>query len=158
MRLKLEQDTTLDDIHILIQYAEKNEVLKRLIRAVKSCEEKMEAFDRERKLMLNVTDIYYFESVDKKTFACCREKVYYVADRLYQLKNNLAGYGFVQINKACLLNINVLSSMRSTLNSKMEATLANGERVNVSRKYIHEIKEALKGGYPNGSGVVQKLF
>ena len=74
MRLKLEQDTTLDDIHILIQYAEKSEVLKRLVRAVKSCEEKMEAFDRERKLMLNVTDIYYFESVDKKTFACCRER------------------------------------------------------------------------------------
>lgn len=150
MRLELEQDKTLDDIQVVICYPEQNELLNRVVWAVKSCEEKIQAMDREQRIMLNITDIYYFESVDKRTFAYCREKVYDIADRLYQLKNNLSRFGFVQVNKACLLNINVLSSVRSLINSKMEATLKNGERINMSRRYLPEVKEALRGGYPRG--------
>lgn len=145
MRLRLERDANLDDISVLIRYAEKNPLLQRLVRAVKSCAEKIEAQDGDRTVMLNIMDIYYFESVDKKTFACCWKKVFRVKDRLYQLKETLAHYGFVQVNKACLLNVNVLTSIRSMLNSKMEATLLNGERISVSRKYIPEIKAGVKG-------------
>lgn len=145
MKLRIERDVSLSDISVLIRYAEKNPLLHRLIHAVKSCAEKIEALDGDQTVMLNIMDVYYFESVDKKTFACCRENVFRVKDRLYQLKENLAHYGFVQVNKACLLNVNVLTSIRSMLNSKMEATLLNKERISVSRKYISEIKAGVKG-------------
>lgn len=144
MRLKLEQDRTLKDISVYIRYAEKNQMLGRLLRAVRSCEETVPAYAEEREISLAVPDIYYFESVDKKTFAYCQKSVYRVDDRLYALQERFARYGFVQVSKACILNINVLKSVRTLLNSRMEALLVNGERVGISRRFIPELKKALK--------------
>jgi DNA-binding LytR/AlgR family response regulator len=144
MQLRVERDSSLDDLHVLITYVEPDQMLGRLVCAIKNLGEKIEAHDEDRTVMLNVVDIYYFESVDKRTFAYCKHEVYRVSERLYQIKEKLARAGCVQVNKACLLNVNMLESIRSTPNSKMEAELSNGERVSVSRKYLPEIKAAIK--------------
>ncbi len=144
MRLTVEQDTSLDDLTVRILYIRKDRMLQRLIRAVQSCESKIKATLDGGTVWVSVADIYYFESVDKRTFLYSADCVYHVEERLYQLKERLAVYGFVQVNKACLLNISVLQKIRPLANSKMEGMLANGERVNISRRYIPEIKEALK--------------
>ena len=95
--------------------------------------------------MINILDIYYIESVDKKTFVYLENAVYRTDFRLYQLKNKLQTYGFVQISKSCILNINVLDSIRPLFNSRMEATLKNGEKVNINRNYLIGVKKALGG-------------
>ncbi|MDE6406050.1 MAG: LytTR family transcriptional regulator DNA-binding domain-containing protein, partial [Lachnospiraceae bacterium] len=73
------------------------------------------------------------------------KEVYHIDLRLYQLKERLQSAGFVQISKSCLLNINALESIRPLFNSRMEATLKNGEKVCVNRKYLQEVKKALRG-------------
>lgn len=60
-------------------------------------------------------------------------------------ENKLQAYGFVQISKSCILNINVLESIRPLFNSRMEAALKNGEKVTINRSYLHEVKKALGG-------------
>ena len=95
--------------------------------------------------MINILDIYYIESVDKKTFVYLENAVYRTDFRLYQLKDKLKTYGFVQISKSCILNINILESIRPLFNSRMEATLKNGEKVNINRNYLNEVKNALRG-------------
>ncbi len=96
-------------------------------------------------LMINILDIYYIESVDKKTFVYLENAVYRTDFRLYQLKDKLRAYGFVQISKSCILNINTLESIRPLFNSRMEATLKNGEKVNINRNYLNGVKNALGG-------------
>lgn len=96
-------------------------------------------------LMINILDIYYIESVDKKTFVYLENTVYRTDFRLYQLKDKLRAYGFVQISKSCILNINTLESIRPLFNSRMEATLKNGEKVNINRNYLNGVKKALGG-------------
>ena len=61
------------------------------------------------------------------------------------LKDKLRAYGFVQISKSCILNINTLESIRPLFNSRMEATLKNGEKVNINRNYLNGVKNALGG-------------
>jgi DNA-binding LytR/AlgR family response regulator len=95
--------------------------------------------------MVNILDIYYIESVDKKTFVYLENAVYRTDFRLYQLKSKLQTYGFVQISKSCILNINVLDSIRPLFNSRMEAALKNGEKVNINRNYLNGVKKALGG-------------
>ena len=146
MKLLVEQVPGLDDIHVLIRYAEQNQALARLLTTIRGLGERIQAHDEERTVMLDVQDIYYFESVDKQTFAYCYQKVYRVNDRLYQVKERLEHFGFVQISKSCLLNVSMLESVRSVVNSKMEAELSNGEKVSISRKYIPELKTAIKRG------------
>ena len=68
--------------------------------------------DDHAERMINILDIYYIESVDKKTFVYLENGVYRTDFRLYQLKNKLQTYGFVQISKSCILNINILDNIR----------------------------------------------
>lgn len=144
MRLEFEQDNQLKDILVKIRYAEKNRMLVRLVRAVRSCEESISAYDEGKEVPLAVPDVYYFESVDKKTFAYVQKEVYRVDERLYQLQEKYARYGFVQISKSCVLNINMLRSVRTLMNSRMEAVLTNGERIGISRRFIPDLKKAVK--------------
>jgi DNA-binding LytR/AlgR family response regulator len=147
MIIKLEQDLSRKDIEILIKYAaEKNKDVERIVILLQSADTRIKcSLDNSEKL-INASDIYYIESVDKKTFVYCIDNVFRTELRLYQLAEELADAGFIQINKSCILNINVLDSIKPLFNSRMEATLKNGERLYVTRKYLDSIKQALQGG------------
>lgn len=146
MIVKLEQDLSQKDIEILIKYAKMNKDVERLIAILQSADTRIKCNLENSEKLVNVSDIYYIESVDKKTFVYCEKSVYRTELRLYQLVEDLAHLGFVQISKSCILNINVLESIKPLLNSRMEATLKNGERFYVTRKYLSNIKQALQEG------------
>ncbi len=144
MRLNIKQNSNIEDMIVSIEYIEKDPAFFRVLNAVKGCGKKIRAKRDSETIWVVLADIFYFESVDKKTFLYLKKEVLMVDLRLYQLKEELCDYGFVQINKGCILNINVLESVTSLANSKMQALLANGEKLPVTRNYIQEIKEALK--------------
>lgn len=146
MIIKLEQDFSRNDIEILIRYATMNKDVERIAAILQSADTRIKCKLDDRDKLVNTSDIYYFESVDKRTFVYCEQSVYRTESRLYQLAEDLAHLGFVQINKACILNINVLDSIKPLLNSRMEATLRNGERLYITRKYLDNIKQALQEG------------
>ena len=146
MIVKLEQDFSAKDIEVLIKYAQMNKDVDRLASMIKSVSTRIKCHFEGGDKLMNAFDIYYFESVDKRTFVYCEKDVYRTDFRLYQLAEGLAHLGFVQISKSCVLNINVLDSIKPLLNSRMEATLKNGERLFVTRKYLENIKQALREG------------
>lgn len=144
MIVKLEETLTQGDIEVLIKYARMNHTVERLVSLVKSVESTVKCNFDQTELWVNVSDIYYIESIDKKTFIYCEKSVYRTEYRLYQLLDQLKYLDFVQISKSCILNINMLESIRPLMNSRMEAALTNGERINVTRKYIKDIKAKLQ--------------
>lgn len=144
MKIKAEQDLTCEDIEITIKYSQKDKRLTRIIDYLQSCDTQIKCSIDDTEQMINIADIYYIESVDKKTFVYLEKEVYHIGLRLYQLKEKLQNFGFVQISKSCLLNINVMENIRPLFNSRMEAALKNGEKVYVSRKYLSEVKKALR--------------
>jgi DNA-binding LytR/AlgR family response regulator len=144
MIIKLEENLTQENIEVLIKYARMNSTVKKLVSLVKSIDSTVRCHSEQCEIWVNASDIYYIESFDKKTFVYCEKSVYYSNYRLYQLIDALQFSGFVQISKSCLININVLESIRPLMNSRMEATLSNGERINVTRKYVADIKAKLQ--------------
>ena len=145
MRIKMEQDPSYADIDITVRYAEENNKVKRIISYLQSVDTQIKCNIDDTEKMINVADIYYIESVEKKTFVYLEKLIYYTNFRFYQLAEDLKEYGFVQISKSCILNINVLESIKPLFNSRMEATLKNGEKVFINRKYLREVKRALGG-------------
>lgn len=145
MKLKAEQDLSCDEIEITIKYPQKDRQVERMLDFLQSFDMQLPCAEDHAEKMIPVLDIYYIESVDKKTFVYLENAVYRTDFRLYQLKNKLQAYGFVQISKSCILNINVLESIRPLFNSRMEAALKNGEKVTINRSYLHEVKKALGG-------------
>lgn len=142
--LKLEQDLTKHEIEVLIRYASRNRDVERLISILRAADTTIGCSSDGCELLLGASEIFYIESVDKKTFVYCETAVCRTELRLYQLLEKLRPAGFVQISKSCLLNVNVLTSIRPLLNSRMEATLTNGERLYVSRRYLGDIKAVLQ--------------
>ncbi len=144
MIVKLEENLTQEEIEVLIKYSKMNNTIQRLVSLIKSVDSTVKCNNEKQEVWVNVSDIYYIESVDKKTFVYCEKSVYHTVYRLYQLIDELFSSGFVQISKSCLLNINVLESIRPLMNSRMEAILSNGERITVTRKYVTGIKAKLQ--------------
>lgn len=144
--LKLEQDLTKEDVEISIKYAIMSKDIERLVSLIQSVDIRIKCDFNGTEKLVNASDIYYIESVDKKTFLYCEKEVYRTEFRLYQLMDMLTGLGFVQISKSCVLNINTLDTIKSLFNSRMEATLINGERLYVTRKYLTSIKHELQEG------------
>ena len=146
MLIKLEKNRSYKELEVLIKYSTMNEEVERLIALIRSAEIKVRCKCDGQEKYLNASDIYYIESVDKKTFVYGEEKVYQTDYRLHEIEDRLQNAGFVRISKSCLLNIHILDSIRPLLNSRLEATLQNGERVYVTRKYLRTIKDMLERG------------
>lgn len=147
MKIKEEQNLSCNEIEVIIKYSQKDKQVHRIIDFLQSFDMQIKCIGDNAERMINILDIYYIESVDKKTFVYLENAVYRTDFRLYQLKSRLQTYGFVQISKSCILNINVLDSIRPLFNSRMEAALKNGEKVNINRSYLNDVKKALEGDY-----------
>ena len=145
MNLKLTHLVDLPAIEVEIKYPEMNRTVEQLIRRVESVNHVIIGNDNGRQYRILYEDILYIESIEKKTFIYTPSQVFRSEQKLYQLLDELKPYEFVQISKACLLNINVVESFQALANSRIEVTLQDGEKLNVSRKYLPEIKLALSG-------------
>jgi len=144
MILNLEHRNTHKDIEVSIIYPVKNRTVERLISFVNSLSIKIEGYTEDSIRQINVPDIYYIESEDKIAVIFCEKEYYRTKYRLYQISEKLKEFGFVQISKYCLININKLDKIIPLSNRRMEAVLKNGKRVLITRKYLYGIKNALQ--------------
>ncbi|EHJ53243.1 LytTR family DNA-binding domain-containing protein [Streptococcus macacae] len=147
MKVNSKQDPTCEDVEVTLKYPKEDDLVQRLLSFLATVDKQLDCYDETgRQMKVNLSDIYYIESVDKKTFVYLEKAVYQTNNRLYQLLEDLKNDDFIRISKACLLNLNVLESVRPIFNSRMEATLRNNEKVYISRHYLASLKKALRGG------------
>lgn len=145
MKVTLKENKSKNDIEVLIEYPEMSETVNRIERAIKSVDNAVRCLDDDGNIcFVRVSDIYYIESVEKQIFIYTKDKVYRAELQLYQYAEKLYSFGFEQISKTCVLNINMLVSVKPIFNSKMEALLENGEKVLISRNFISAIKRRLE--------------
>lgn len=95
---------------------------------------------------LSLGEIYYFESVDERTFVYCDHEVYECEYKLYELEERVGGFCFARISKSVIVNIDKITSIRPQLNGRFEALLDNGERQTINRHYVNRLKEKFEGG------------
>src|SRR5215471_1975688 len=119
MILKLEQDETKRNIEILIKYPTENKTIDDIVSFLKTYETQIECYSRDAIKQVNVSDIYYIESIDKLAVIFCEKESYKTKFRLFQLNEKLSDKGFVQVSKYCILNINKLDCFKPLLNSRM---------------------------------------
>jgi DNA-binding LytR/AlgR family response regulator len=144
MIIKLEQNTSQSDIEVLITYPQKNKKVEQLVALINSVDIQITCYSDDEVKLVNASDVFYIESVDKKTIVCCDKNNFFVKERLYQVYEKLLSAGFVQVSKYCILNINKLEKVKMLANSNMEAVLSNGKSLYVTRKYLTDIKRALQ--------------
>ena len=89
-----------------------------------------------------LTQIYYIESVDKRTYVYTKGECFESRDRLYELEEKLGTY-YVRISKSMIVNLRKIRNVSAEPGGRMVAVLLNEERVIISRSYVKEIKRRL---------------
>ena len=136
----------LDKPEILeIRCHEISDEVREIVAFVKSRQGQLTGTADDRMYEIAVSDIFYIESVDNKTFIYCKNREYETKQKLYELEEILREKHFLRVSKSVLLNLMKVSSIKPTLNSRFTAVLFSGEQVIISRKYVPELKKALKG-------------
>ncbi len=114
-----------------------------LIYAVKAGRNRITAFYENEIVQLDSKEVYYFESVDNKVYACCEKKVFEIKQKLYELEEIYKQTDFVRISKSMIVNISKVSKIVPMFNGRLEGVLCNGEKVIITRQYVANLKKKL---------------
>ncbi len=148
MKVTLEKVNTPEEEGALIRAAEVNEGIRNAVDLLENncrrilVSELSEERSSGETVMLGTDQIYYTESIDKKTFIYTKEKCYGTKLRLYELEDTLNA-NFFRCSKSLIVNIRKIRSVRSELNGRMIAELLNGEQLVISRNYVKDLKRKL---------------
>ncbi len=122
-----------------------NEITE-IVRFVKSRQGQIMEIIEGAQYEIPISDVFYIEGVDNKVFIYCEKQVYETRQKLYELEEALKEKHFLRVSKSVLLNLMKIESIKSSLNGRFMAVLQIGEQIIISRKYVPELKKALKGG------------
>lgn len=114
-----------------------------LIYAVKAGRNRITAFYENEIVQLDSKEVYYFESVDNKVYACCEKKVFEIKQKLYELEEIYNQTNFVRISKSMIVYISKVSKIVPMFNGRLEGVLCNGEKVIITRQYVANLKKKL---------------
>lgn len=117
-----------------------------IVRFVKSIQGQLTGIIEGTQYEIPVSDVFYLEGVDNKVFIYCEKQVYETRQKLYELEEALKEKHFLRVSKSVVLNLMKIESIKPSLNGRFTAIIQNGEQVIISRKYVPELKKALKGG------------
>ncbi|ABR35627.1 LytTR family DNA-binding domain-containing protein [Clostridium beijerinckii] len=97
----------------------------------------------EKYYKVNVDEIFYIESIDRKVFIYTKTQTYEISEKLYVLEEQLSSMNFIRISKSLLLNIDKIHSFYPKLSGNLETLLTNNEKVIISRRYVANLKNKL---------------
>lgn len=144
MKITLNQDPCFEETEVVINCPQADEDILRLVAMLRVYQKKLVGIlDGERHL-LDVKDILYIDTMDKRTFLYTEKAVYESALRLYELEDALRELDFLRVGRSTIINFRRVRSVRPELGGRLLVTMDNSEQVYVSRQYAGEMKEKLR--------------
>lgn len=141
INIDIQEDAT--DTVVTIKCKKQDSFVERLIAALKIIDKQIMVIHEGNMTSIDLEDILYIESVDRKCFIYTVNRVYESFNKLYELEQQLEQYLFVRINKSCVVNLKNIDSIKTYLDRRLLITMSNGEQLIVSRQYSGGIKALL---------------
>lgn len=130
---------------IIVEYPELDCATQRILGRIEHLETSFVGRSEERSARIFVSEIYYFETVDRKVFLYTRDEIYRFDGSMAQIEEALEHTELVRVSRTCIMNTEHLKEIRQIKNSHLEAVLDNEEKIIVSRKYLPDIKKLFTG-------------
>ncbi|MBQ8186251.1 MAG: LytTR family transcriptional regulator DNA-binding domain-containing protein [Clostridia bacterium] len=143
MKIIIRQDDSAAETEITVVCRHMDAQIEEILAAIRLADNTVTGRRGEETCFIPLKEILYFESVENKVFFCTDGETCEMSAKLYQLEEKLQNSRFARISKSVIANLNKVRSIRPEKNSRLNATLVNGERLVVSRQYITEIKNKL---------------
>lgn len=148
MKLVLNQNEHAEETCVHIEYPQMTPHLEKVLEVVRNGESDVSLCGRlevdEVDVFIPVKSIYYFDSVDKRTYAYLDSAVYRISHRLAELEVDLERHGFVRINKSNIVNVYKIAAIKPSANMRVHVVLENGEQLVINRSYKKKFENYLK--------------
>ncbi len=142
MRVEIKRIPPGGEENAVIQVAELTDSVRSAVDLLENQCRTVPVVSEGKTMMCRTDQIYYIESVDKRSFIYTKAGCYETKYRLYELEE-LLDSRFLRCAKAMIVNIRKIRSVKSELNARMRAELLNGEQIVISRGYVKDLKEKL---------------
>lgn len=116
---------------------------ERLERYISRFDERLQAKSEGNTYNVQIDEILYIESVDKKTFLYTTGHVLQTEKRLYELEELLDEKTFFRASKSVIVNLNKITKLKPEVTRNILATLTNGEVIVISRRNVKALKELI---------------
>lgn len=143
LKIEISVEPQAEDTMIKITCKELTPELEKLMATLRMLDKKLTASRQGEIYLLDIADIIYIETLERKTFVYTGNEVYESTLRLYELEQQLCDCGFFRAGKSCLVQLKFIKSLKLDLNRRIRLTLENGEQLMVSRQYTEELKKRL---------------
>ncbi len=143
MKISIEEISQQLEEEIIIRCHEVNEEINAIMNKLKTENPILLGHQNDNIHRIKLSDIYYFEAVEGKVFMYCRDNVFEVKQKLYELEELCKGKNCFRASKSTILNITKILSVYPTISGRFEAVLDNGERAVISRQYVPVLKNML---------------
>jgi len=143
MRFVRTKEENLDENYLELHYVEIDKetaaVLERLRPALKYVEGNADG----KRLTVPLNDMFYFETVDRKTFGYTKDMCVEIKETLQAIIDEYTEAGFVRISKSSIVNLYKIKRLQGDLNMRTLIFLKNDECLVMNRGYRAEFYKAL---------------
>lgn len=142
MKVKVQENNDIEEDEIIINCKKINHDIQTIIDFIKTINSKIKGVKEDKTFLIDLKDIFYFESVDKKSFVYTKDDVFEITLRLYQIEE-LHNNNFFRASKSTIINISKIKELDPVISGKIKITLDNNEHLLVSRQYVPILKKIL---------------
>lgn len=144
MKLSIKEIPCIEDEEVIVRCVNENEKWVDAIRLIASGEVTIKGYLEDKMYRIKLSDIYYFEVVEGRSFIYCDKSVFECKLKLYEFENLCKGSMLFRCSKSCILNINKIQYVRPSFSGRFEAMLNNNEKIIISRQYVGDLKRMLE--------------
>lgn len=143
MKVIINESEDNEELEVIINCKRIDDNLLKIISTIRAFDEKITGSKEGKIFILDTEKIYYFESVDKKTFIYMDKEVYETSQRLYELEEKFSNSDFFRASKSTIINLAKIKEIIPVFGGRLEVILENNESLVVSRQYVPVLKKKL---------------
>lgn len=144
MRYTINRIKTGED-ELILNYQQTSAEVEAVLAFMESQQKKLVGRAEGETIVFSPQEILYIEKVDEKTFAYTMDKVIQLDLSLATAELILDDEKYFRCSKSMIVNVGKVEQLRSMPSNRIDATLASGEHIIISRTYAADFRRLLKG-------------
>ena len=143
MKLIKTREENIEENYLELHYDKMDEETNAVLDRLRDTLKYIEGTYEDKHVTIVLTDIFYFETVDRKTFAYTKDMSVEVKEVLRDIIEAYSKIGFVRISKSAVVNIYKIKKLQGDMNMRVIIFLKNDEKLIMNRSYKKEFYDRL---------------
>ncbi len=143
MKIEINIDEAITDMEVVVTCSKLTPKVEKILAALRMMDCQLTGKKGDEIHLLDIAQIIYIESMERKCFVYTTGDVYESDFPLYELERQLAEYGFFRVSKSFLIHLPSIQSLKADINRRIRITMVNGEQIIASRQYADGLKKRL---------------